>query len=132
MPQQYPYPDNNGWAGELNERRKRKPEAVSDQTIAQHKEELQDLAGQWSNGEVSSQDVAKAIGACGSQAIELPGSPRKVISGTHQNLKNIAQDLVKSAAFMKELGRGVLTFLDPRKGIHRIEVGGDDEQQSSR
>src|SRR5262245_33899464 len=128
MPQQYPYPDNNGWAGELNDRRKRKPEPVSDDAIAQHKAELQEIAGQWSNGEVSSQDVAKAIGARGWQAIELPGSPRKVVQGMHQNLRNIAQDLVKSAAFMRELGRGVITFLDPRNGIHRIEVGGEEKQ----
>ena len=128
MPERFDYPEQ-GWSSELNARERKR----RDNQIAKHKEELTDLTGQWSNGEITQEQFNKQIGLRG--WTWLPGSPVNAVQGMVPNILrsgwNIGQDLAKSAATMKEVYRGVIKLLDPRRQIHEIKVGEpeDDEQQ---
>jgi hypothetical protein len=100
-----------------------KPEAsVSEETIGQHKEELQEIAGQWSNGEVSSQDFNKAM-------LSRGWSPITALQSVLMSAVHIGRDLAKSALFMKEVRRGVLKMLDPLGREHRIEIDAPEPEE---
>ena len=114
MPVQFPYPDNGWSTGKIRK--------VSDQTISQHKTELTDIAGQWSNGEISADEFGTAIGVKGWALIKIPGSPYTYAEGGPKNLELMVRDLKNGLAYMKEIGRGVLTLLDPRGQQHEIEI----------
>ena len=53
MPTVPTYPENNGWAGDLNNRQQ--------QRLAQHRSELEALSQQWMNDEISFNEYNKQV-----------------------------------------------------------------------
>jgi hypothetical protein len=150
MPEQFPYPEQGWSTGRMKKVGDPKEADVTggDETIQADKSALQQVAQAWQSGKMAWEDVNKEIEKRNWSAqapIRAPGdtrpiSPRdifdmyrfigeKFITKAPEITKASGEANKQAHRFMKLLGFGVLTLLDPRQQVHEIPLEGSEESK---